>query len=174
MKRFSSLLTALAVAALMLPATVSCNKGDDNALGKGSYSVTDPDGNILDESSLAWGGFYFADYGDEAQSYDIVFCENDYFDGPNKNWVAVDIDKQFCGEEQDLTQDLDGYYDLYIHTTGYRYGSGDFSSGTLLVSVDETKSTVTIKADGIDKDGNHLKINWSGKVIHSSIYLYEW
>ncbi|MBR4775876.1 MAG: hypothetical protein IK008_07250 [Bacteroidales bacterium] len=174
MKRFSSLLTALAVAALMLPATVSCNKGDDNALGKGSYSVTDADGNILDESSLAWGGFYFADYGENAQSYDIVLTENDYFNAPEKGWALVDIDKKFCGEEQDLTQDLDGYYDLFLYTRGKNFRSGDFASGTLLVSVDEEKSTVTIKVDGIDKDGNHLKINWSGKVIRSLMYLYNW
>ena len=150
--------------------SVSCNKGDDAAMGKGSYSVIDSDGTVLDESTLSWGGYF---YDADPDAYDIFFLENDYFSALPQKQAIVDIDKQFCGEVQDLTQNLDGSYSLYLFTDKYQFYSGHFSSGTLLVSVDENKNTVTVKVDGIANTGEHLKINWSGKAVPSGYYLYE-
>ena len=53
----------------------SCNHADMPS-AKGSYSITDSEGNVLEKASLSWGGYYY-DESDDA--YDIVLNEHDYF-----------------------------------------------------------------------------------------------
>ena len=141
-------------------------------LGTGGWEVeSDSEGVVSFPLCCAW---YYYDEGRDG--YDICFSDvPDFSNRKESNWAYVDLPKSLCGEEHSLTDGLDTYlWSFYGSTKTLYFSNGDFSSGTIFLSIDEEKKTATLRLDGVTEEGNKIKINYEGPVEQKDDFAYPY
>lgn len=159
MKRFITItLAAIALAMLF----VSCNKDNKKNTGLGFWKVESDNAELAGSSTL-YHAWYF--YEDIEEGFDICFSDEDvYSDRYNSNWVYVDLDKSFCGEEHSLTENLNTEdWAFYGGTkSGLDFNNEDFSEGTIFLNVNLENNSIVFRLNGTTKSGDKIKIDYAG------------
>lgn len=165
-KIFTRIFVALAVLGLAIGA-VSCNKNGDKNTGLGFWQVESEDAELAGYSSLYHAWYFHGKEEGFAEGFSILFLPKDDLEHwGTYDYAYIDIPASKTGEIHNLSDNLDegdedtGFL-FWAGTRTIHVGNTDYQ-GTVFVSVNEEKNSITCRLDGTNEHGDKVKIDYVG------------
>ena len=168
-------MVCLMMTALMVLGAVSCKEKEEESddVIKNFWKVKSTHGNDGgSDLNYAW---YF--YDEERDGYSFVFSLKDNLDSYyNDGYVWVDLPKSRCGEKHNLTETLSSStpspgWTFMGATSTISIKDGNFTDGTISVTINEEKGKVLFQMQGTLKNNETIRVRYSGKVPRVNNYI---
>ena len=146
---------------------ISCNKKGDKNTGLGFWQVESENADMAGYASLYHAWYYHAKDEGRPEGFSILFLPKDDLEHwGTYDYAYIDIPVSKTGEIHNLADNLDdgGESDgrmFWAGTKTIHVGNTDFN-GTVFVSVNEEKNSITCRLDGTNDHGDKVKIDYVG------------